>query len=83
MNKEQIEGNWEQFKGKLRETWGKLSDDDLALAQGRAEQFFGKVKEKHGIAIEEAERLYNQLAAASNYKQVAKNSNEKNNERAA
>ncbi len=70
MNSAQLEGNWEQFKGKLKETWGKLTDDDLALAQGKAEQFFGKVKEKHGIAVEEAEALYKKLAQAARYKEL-------------
>lgn len=56
MNKDQVEGNWNQFKGKVKETWGKLTDDDIALFNGKKDQFFGKVQEKYGIAKEEAEK---------------------------
>ena len=55
MNKEQIEGNWDQLKGKLKETWGKLTDDDLTLYEGKKDQFVGKLKEHYGIGKEEAE----------------------------
>jgi len=56
MNQDQAEGNWEQFKGKVKETWGKLTDDDIALINGKRQQFFGKLQEKHGIAQEHAEK---------------------------
>lgn len=56
MNKDQIEGNWEQFKGKIKQMWGKLTDDDIALVNGNRQEFFGKVQEKYGIAKEEAEK---------------------------
>jgi uncharacterized protein YjbJ (UPF0337 family) len=55
MNKEQAEGKYEQIKGKLKETWGRLTDDDIALYQGRRDQFLGKVEEKYGLVKEEAE----------------------------
>jgi uncharacterized protein YjbJ (UPF0337 family) len=56
MNKEQAEGKFEQLKGKIKETWGKLSDDDVMLYNGQREQFFGKLKEHYGFAKEEAEQ---------------------------
>jgi len=56
MNKDQAEGNWTQLKGKVKETWGKLTDDDIALLNGKSQQFFGKLQEKHGIAKEQAEK---------------------------
>ena len=56
MNQEQAEGNWNQFKGKVKETWGKLTDDDVALLKGKSQQFFGKLQEKHGIARDQAEK---------------------------
>ena len=56
MNKEQVEGKFEQLKGEIKKTWGKLTDDDIALYNGQREQFLGKVKEKYGIAKEEAEQ---------------------------
>lgn len=56
MNKDTAEGNWKQLTGKVKETWGKLTDDDVALYKGKADQFFGKLQEKHGIARDEAEK---------------------------
>lgn len=55
MNKQEAEGKWMQFKGKMKETWGKLTDDDLDLYNGKKDQFFGKLKEQYGIAQQEAE----------------------------
>jgi uncharacterized protein YjbJ (UPF0337 family) len=56
VNKEQIDGKFERIKGKLKETWGKLSDNDLMLYDGKREQFLGKLKERYGLAKEEAEK---------------------------
>lgn len=55
MNQDQIEGNWKQFKGKIKEQWGKLTDDDLDVFEGRREQLLGRIQERHGITAEEAE----------------------------
>lgn len=67
MNKDQIEGNWEQFKGKVRETWGKLTDDDVALYKGNAQQFYGKLQEKYGIAKEEGEKRMQEFEKSCGY----------------
>lgn len=56
MNQEQTEGKFEQIKGKLKETWGKLTDNDIMLYNGRRDQFFGKLKEYYGLAREDAEK---------------------------
>ena len=56
MNWDQVEGNWTQFKGKVRERWGNITDDDLDVIKGRRDQLLGKVQERYGIAREEAER---------------------------
>ncbi|KAF0812010.1 hypothetical protein IGB42_03552 [Andreprevotia sp. IGB-42] len=55
MNSDQVKGNWHQFKGKVREQWGKLTDDHLTQIDGRREQLSGKVQEAYGISREEAE----------------------------
>ncbi len=55
MNNEQVKGNWDQFAGKIKQSWGKLTDDDVTLLKGNAQEFFGKLKEKHGIEKEKAE----------------------------
>jgi uncharacterized protein YjbJ (UPF0337 family) len=56
MNWDQISGNWKQFKGKVKEKWGKLTDDDLDVIAGKRDQFIGKLQERYGISKEEAER---------------------------
>ena len=56
MNWERIEGNWKQLKGRVVEQWGKLTDDDLDVVQGRRDQLAGKIQERYGIARDEAER---------------------------
>lgn len=55
MNSDTIAGNWKQFKGKVKEQWGKLTDDDLEMIAGRRDQLLGKVQERYGVAKEQAE----------------------------
>ena len=55
MNEDRIEGNWKQFKGKVKEQWGKLTDDDLDVIAGKRDQLLGKLQERHGLAREAAE----------------------------
>ena len=56
MNQDQAAGKWKQVKGKIKEQWGKLTDDDLTVLEGSSDQLIGKVQERYGIAREEAER---------------------------
>jgi uncharacterized protein YjbJ (UPF0337 family) len=56
MNWDRIEGNWKQFTGKMKEQWGKLTDDDLDVIAGKRDQLIGKVQEQYGISKDEAER---------------------------
>ena len=56
MNWDQGKGNWKQFQGKVKEKWGKLTDDDLTAVAGRREQLLGKLQERYGYAKEQAER---------------------------
>jgi uncharacterized protein YjbJ (UPF0337 family) len=56
MNWDQIEGVWKQSKGKFREKWGKLTDDDLEVIAGKRDQLVGRLQERYGIAREEAEK---------------------------
>jgi len=55
MNQDRIEGNWKQFKGKVKEQWGKLTDDDLDVIAGKRDQLLGRIQERHGVAKDEAE----------------------------
>ncbi len=56
MNWNQVEGNWEQFKGKVQTQWGKLTGDDLDVIKGSRKQLAGKIQERYGTAQEEVER---------------------------
>lgn len=56
MNKDRIEGNWKELKGKARQKWGRLTDDDLAVIDGRREELIGRVQQRCGHAREQAER---------------------------
>ncbi|WP_373764685.1 CsbD family protein [Delftia acidovorans] len=51
-----MKGNWKQFTGKIREQWGKLTDDDLDVIAGTREQFLGKLQERQGLARDAAEK---------------------------
>ena len=53
MNWDRVEGNWKQFRGKVQEKWGKLTDDDLDVIQGNRDQLEGKIQERYGQAKEE------------------------------
>lgn len=56
MNWDMIEGNWNQFKGAVRERWGDLTDDDVDRIGGNREQFIGRLQERYGIMRDQAER---------------------------
>jgi uncharacterized protein YjbJ (UPF0337 family) len=53
---DQIEGGWKQFRGNVRNEWGKLTDDDLEQIRGKRDILAGKLQERYGIAKEEANR---------------------------
>lgn len=56
MNWDQIKGNWTQVKGQAQQQWGKLTNDDLDVIEGKREELVGRVQERYGIAKEEAEK---------------------------
>jgi len=56
MNWDRIEGNWKQLKGRVQAQWGKLTDDDLDVINGKQEQLAGVLQERYGMAKEEAEK---------------------------
>ena len=56
MNKDIIEGNWKQLKGKVKEQWGKLTDDDFDVIAGRSTELAGRIQERYGISRDEAEK---------------------------
>ena len=61
MNRDTIEGQWTQVKGKVKQQWAKLTDDDLTRIEGKREVLVGKIQERYGIAQDEAERQIKQF----------------------
>ncbi len=55
MNKEILQGNWKMLKGKAKETWGRLTDDELDQIEGRWERLVGKLQQRYGYTRQEAE----------------------------
>lgn len=51
---DQIAGGWKQAQGKVRETWGKLTDDDLEVIAGKRDQLAGRIQERYGVTKQEA-----------------------------
>ena len=62
MNWDRIEGNWKQFKGKAKEQWGKLTDDDLDVVEGKRDQLAGRLQERYGYAKDQASTRDRHLA---------------------
>ena len=56
MNQDIIKGQWKQLSGNIKQHWGKLTDNDLKVAEGSMEYLTGKVEERYGIAHDEAEK---------------------------
>ena len=56
MDWNRIEGNWKQFSGRVKEQWGKRTDDDLDVIKGRREQLEGKIQERYGYAKDQVRR---------------------------
>ncbi len=56
MNRDTLKGQWMQIKGKVKQQWGKLTDDDLTQIEGNSEMLIGKLQERYGYSREQAER---------------------------
>lgn len=55
MNEDRLKGDWKRVKGKIREKWGELTDDDVDVIDGRREQLAGLLQKRYGMAKEEIE----------------------------
>jgi len=58
MNKDIMQGKWKEMKGKVKEQWGKLTDDDLDRIEGKSEQLVGLLQQRYGYARDKAEEEY-------------------------
>jgi uncharacterized protein YjbJ (UPF0337 family) len=64
MNRDWLEGNWKQARGKIRERWGKLTDDELDVIAGRRDQLVGRIQELYGNTRDQVERDIDEMFAA-------------------
>lgn len=64
MNWDTIKGDWKQVKGKVKEQWGKLTDDELERIEGRRDQLAGAIQKRYGVAKDEAERQVKEFEKA-------------------
>ena len=62
MNWDRIEGNWKQLTGKVKEQWGKLTNDQIDTIAGKRDQLAGKIQESYGITKDEAEQQIDTFA---------------------
>lgn len=56
MNKDIFEGQWKNLKGKVKEQWGKLTDDDITRIEGNRDQLLGRIQERYGYNKDQAEK---------------------------
>ena len=66
MNQDQIVGNWKQIKGQVQQKWGKLTNDDVDVINGKREELSGKIQERYGIAKDEAEKQIKEFETSCN-----------------
>jgi uncharacterized protein YjbJ (UPF0337 family) len=67
MNWDQIKGKWKQFKGNAQQQWGKLTEDDLQIIDGKREELVGRIQERYGIAREEADRQVKEFESSQRF----------------
>jgi uncharacterized protein YjbJ (UPF0337 family) len=56
MDWNRVEGNWKQVKGKIKEKWGRLTDDDLDVINGQRDQLEGKIQDRYGLAKDQVQK---------------------------
>ena len=56
MDWNRVEGNWKEAKGKVKEKWGKLTDDDLTAINGQREQLEGRLQQRYGYAKDQSKK---------------------------
>lgn len=66
MNKQTSKGKWRELKGKIREQWGNISDDELEKTQGNIDQIAGKIQTKYGESIDGTRKKLNTILGEIN-----------------
>jgi uncharacterized protein YjbJ (UPF0337 family) len=61
MNKLQFKGSWNEIKGKLKQQYGNLTDDDLVFAEGKDDELIGRLQKKLGKSKDEVRQMVEKL----------------------
>jgi uncharacterized protein YjbJ (UPF0337 family) len=69
MNKDQAAGGWKEIKGKIKQQWGKLTDDEIDQMEGNADILAGKLQERYGLNRDDAERQAKEFRDRNDWKQ--------------
>ena len=65
MNTMEIKGDWNIIKGKLKQKWGNLTDDDLTSAEGKVEELIGRIQKRTGHSREMVEKAIKEASSLS------------------
>ena len=65
MNKLEIKGDWNITKGKLKQKWAKLTDDDLKFVEGKNDELVGRIQKRTGEAREAVEKAVKEACSSS------------------
>lgn len=79
MNWTQIEGEWDQFKGEVKEKWAKITDDDLATVSAKKDKLVGKIVERYGILKNDAEKQVDQWIESIDNDKASRESDRRHN----
>jgi uncharacterized protein YjbJ (UPF0337 family) len=61
MNRDQVEGRWDEFTARVKKQWGKLTDDEVREAEGNIDKLKAKVQQKYGDSREQVAAKFNEL----------------------
>lgn len=68
MNKDIFKGHWNQIKGKIKQQWGDLTDDDVSTVEGKYDELVGKLQARYGYQRDEAEKNVNKFLDDNDFK---------------
>lgn len=65
LNAQEVRGQWDMLRGKIKQKWGQLTDDDLQIIGGNVDELVGRIHEKTGVAREHIEHFVSDLASGN------------------
>ena len=65
LNAQEVRGQWDKLRGRIKQKWGQLTDDDLAIVGGNVDELVGRIHEKTGVAREQIEHFISELTSGT------------------